>query len=228
LVRIYLVRHGQSTHNAEDDTPHNPDPPLTRLGREQARIAAAALRNEAGDAVALYVSPQRRALETAQAIRDVLRSPTRVCPELCESGGLHEHGGMSREEILAEWPDFLPDPAIRERGWWPVHETEREEATVYARARRALERLRTAHEAGGDTIVVVTHGRFCGVLISTMLGLGPGGYTRFPMENCALSRIDFVPYDEVAPYPRPEGAGPIAVRLRYHNRIDHLPADMVT
>lgn len=227
-MRIYLVRHGQSTHNACDDVPHNPDPPLTDLGRDQAQCAAAALQREAGDAVALYVSPQRRALETASAIRRALGLPARVTPDLCESGGLHEHGGMSREEILAEWPGVELDPRIGPRGWWPATETEAEEATVYARADRALARLRSAHEAAEETIVVVTHGRFCGVLISAMLGIGPSGYTRFPMENCALSRIDFVPYEEVAPYPKPEGAGPVAVRLRYHNRIDHIPADLVT
>jgi len=37
-MRIYPVRHGQSTHNAEDDTPHNPDPPLTRLGPQHSPL----------------------------------------------------------------------------------------------------------------------------------------------------------------------------------------------
>ena len=227
-LRIYLVRHGQSTHNADDDVPHNPDPPLTPLGCEQARLAAAAVRAEVSNAVALYVSPQRRALETAAPLQSALGLPARVLPDLCESGGLFEHGGMSRADILCEWPGVDVDAAIQERGWWPAGEAEAEEATVYARASRVLARLREAHAARRETIVVVTHGRFCGVFISTMLGMAPAGFTRFPMENCALSRIDFVPYVDVAPYPLPPGAGPVAVRLHYHNRIDHIPPEQVT
>lgn len=227
-MRIYLVRHGQSTHNANDDVPHNPDPPLTALGREQARLAAAAVRAEARDAAALYVSPQRRALETAAPLHQALDLPARVLPELCESGGLYEHGGMSRSDILREWPGVDVDAAIQERGWWRPGDQEAEEATVYARALRALARLRESHAARRETIVVVTHGRFCGVFISTMLGMPPAGYTRFPMENCAVTRIDFEVYADVAPYPLPPGASPVAVRLHYHNRIDHIPPEKVT
>lgn len=227
-MRLYLVRHGQSTHNANDDVPHNPDPPLTALGAMQAEMASRAAASEAAGATALYASPMRRALETAAPLQRTLGLPVRVHPDLCESGGLYEHSGMSRTAILREWPIALPSAAISEGGWWPAGEDEAREATVFARAGRVLAMLRAEHAAQQDTIVVVTHGRFCGVLVSALLGMAPGGYTRFPMENCAISRIDFDDYAEVAPYPRPPEAGPVAVRLRYHNRIDHLPADMVT
>jgi broad specificity phosphatase PhoE len=225
-MRIFLVRHGQSTHNINQDA-DNPDPPLTALGEQQAELAARAVAEEVRAPVALYASPQRRALQTAAPLQRALGLPVRVLPDLCESGGLYQHTGMSRDDILREWPATLPDPSITEHGWWTPGETEAQEQTVYARAARVTAHLRTLHEGPQETIVVVTHGRFCGMFISTLLGLGPTGYTRFTMENCALTRIDFDTYHKVAAYPPPVPLE-TAVRLRYHNRISHLPPELVT
>src|SRR5205823_8449306 len=87
-MKIYVVRHGQSTHNANQDIPHNPDPPLTVLGREQAQMTANALWEARLGAVALYASPQRRALETAFALQQALQLAPHILPDLCEAGGL--------------------------------------------------------------------------------------------------------------------------------------------
>lgn len=225
-MKLYLVRHGQSTHNANADH-DNPDPPLTPLGCEQAALAAEAMRSLAPEAVALYASPQRRALQTATPLHNALKLPVRVVPELCESGGLYQHAGMTHSEILREWPHAQPDSHIGEQGWWQAGETEAEEATVYARAARAIALLRVAHEGAQEAVVVVTHGRFCGVFISTLLGLGPAGYTRFPMDNAGITRLDFTPFHKVSAYPPPTPTE-LALRLRYHNRTDHLPEEAIT
>lgn len=225
-MRLYLIRHGQSTHNVGLDA-ENLDPPLTELGQRQAILAAEAVAAEVHTAVALYASPQRRALQTAAPLQKALGLPARILPDLCESGGLYQDAGMSRDAILAEWPGVLPDPGITEAGWWPPGETEADEAVVYARAERVIRYLRACHEGNQETLLVVTHGRFCGVFISTLLGLGRAGYTRFTMENCALTRIDFDPYHRVAAYP-PPAPTETAIRLRYHNRIGHLPSELVT
>lgn len=225
-MKLYLVRHGQSTHNANADH-DNPDPPLTPLGCEQAALAAEAVRALAPEAVALYASPQRRALQTAAPLHEALGLTVRVVPELCESGGLYQHAGLTRSEILREWPHTQPDSRIGEQGWWQAGETEAEEQRVYARAAQAIALLRAAHEGEQETVVVVTHGRFCGVFISTLLRLGPAGYTRFPMDNCGISLLDFVSFHKVGAYPAPTPTE-TAVRLRFHNRTDHLPQGKIT
>ncbi|HZO89014.1 MAG TPA: histidine phosphatase family protein [Chthonomonadaceae bacterium] len=71
-MKIYVIQHGQSTHNANQDVPYNPDSPLTPLGREQAQRTARALQDARLGAVALYASPQCRALETAFALQQAL------------------------------------------------------------------------------------------------------------------------------------------------------------
>ena len=231
-MRIYIVRHGQSTHNANQDVPHNPDPPLTALGREQAKMTACSLREAGIGAVALYASPQRRALETAFALHKALQLVPHVLPDLCEVGGLREHTGMGREDILSEWPCMTLDARITERGWWTGGTREDEEAVFYQRAAEALSRLHARHAQSEDTIIVVTHGRFGSALLSTMLGGGPAGYSRYPFDNCAISRVDYDPHEKVAYGPPPGTVGNEkarqAVRLRFHNQTTHLPPSHIT
>lgn len=233
-MKIYLIRHGQSTHNANDDTPHNPDPPLTRIGRQQAERTAAALRAENLGAVALYASPMRRALETAAFLQAGLEVPTHIVPDLCEAGGLHAHTGLCRAEILREWPEVTLDERIKAEGWWTLGTTEDKEEAVYRRAAQGAALLRERHRADGHTIVVVTHGRFGSVLISTLLEMEPVGYSRFSFHNCGISRVDYDLHADVAAYPPPArltarpGEALEAVRLRFHNRTTHLPPQLLT
>src|SRR5207237_2076798 len=138
----YLNRHGQSTDHANDHIPHNPDPPLTRLGREQAEITASALRSAGLGATILYASPMRRALETASSLQAALSLPTHILPDLCEAGGLHEYAGMCREDIRREWPEFTLDAGITDAGWWTAGTSEDAEEVMYARAAQTLTRLR--------------------------------------------------------------------------------------
>jgi len=225
-MKLYVVRHGQSTHNANQDIPHDPDPPLTQLGREQARITGDALRDAGLNAAALYASPQRRALQTVSALQQALQLAPHILPDLCEAGGLREHSGLYRQEILREWPNATLDDRITDQGWWTGGLTEDDEAVYYQRAARAVGLLRARHGENEDTIIVVTHGRFGSALLSTLLGLGPAGYHRCPLDNCAISRVDFDPHEKVG-YGPPLSPGNderlYAVRLRLHNQTGHLP-----
>ncbi|MCC6730831.1 MAG: histidine phosphatase family protein [Chthonomonadales bacterium] len=232
-MKLYIIRHGQSTHNASADCPPNPDPPLTAIGRRQAELTARALRDPLAGAAALYASPMRRALETARPLQEVLRLPLRVVPSICEAGGLGPHAGMCRQQILDEWPECVLDESVTDQGWWPRVPEETEDA-LYTRARETATILQAAHTAGRHTVAIVTHGRFGSALVSVAIGLRRGGYSRFPFDNCAVTRVDFDLHDEVRAYPPPPGlptnadGRPIAVRVRSHNDTGHLPPDMVT
>ena len=72
-TEVILIRHGDVYDQAEDEV----DPPLGERGREQAGRLAARLERQHVDA--LYSSPLRRALETAQALkREVIVEPRLV------------------------------------------------------------------------------------------------------------------------------------------------------
>jgi broad specificity phosphatase PhoE len=143
-TRVLLVRHGQSEWNAEGRWQGQADPPLTDLGRLQAREAARAL----GTVDAVWASDLQRAVETATIIADQLGvGPVVVDPDLRERDA-GEFSGLTRPEIAARFPGYLDD-GRRPPGWEP------DEALV-ARALRALHAI--AAEVPGGDVLVITHG----------------------------------------------------------------------
>lgn len=143
--RILLVRHGQSTWNAEGRWQGQEDPPLSAIGVRQARAAAAAL--GAFDVVA--TSHLERARATATIIADELGiGPVTIDPDLAErhAGSFQ---GLTRDEIEERFPGYLP-ARRRPEDWEP-------DEAVVERAVAALGRL--AVQAGpGGTVLAVSHG----------------------------------------------------------------------
>lgn len=143
-TRLLLVRHGQSEWNADGRWQGQADPPLTDLGRLQAREAARAL----GTVDAVWASDLQRAVETATIVADHLGvGPVVLDPDLRERDA-GEFSGLTRPEISARWPGYL-EGGRRPPGWEP------DEALV-ARALRALRGI--AGEVPGGDVLVITHG----------------------------------------------------------------------
>ena len=105
---------------------------------------------------------------------------------------------MCRDEILQEWSGVTLDERITASGWWTGGTSEDEEAVFYQRAVQAVSLLRTRHGRQEDTLIVVTHGRFGSALLSVLLEQSPVGYSRYPFDNCGISRIDFDVHEQVA------------------------------
>lgn len=72
VTEIWLVRHADCYR----DMVETEDPPLSALGRDQARRLAARLKG--ANLAAVYTSPYRRAMETAKAISDDLSVDQRL------------------------------------------------------------------------------------------------------------------------------------------------------
>jgi probable phosphoglycerate mutase len=161
-TRVLLVRHGQSEWNAEGRWQGQQDPPLSELGRRQARAAAASL----GAIDAVFASDLQRAAETATIIAtDLGVLPVVVDPGLRERCA-GEWEGLTRAEIERDWPGYLDPPVDAHAGfassgprrppsWEP-------DAEVLARARAALARIHD--EVGDGDVLAVTHGGLIYVL----------------------------------------------------------------
>jgi broad specificity phosphatase PhoE len=232
-MRLILIRHAQSRENAIPDGPEDLDSPLSPLGCEQAQITAELLRGQTPDAAALYASPMLRALQTADYLRAALCLSPRILPDICEAGGPKMPPGASSAEILRDWPSVTLEPTITPSGWWTATESSADEDRYFIRALRAANLFQSRHQQDAGPVIAVTHGRFGSALVSALLGVCPRGYSRFPFDNCGITRIDFDPRDSVAFAPlRPAdldaGGHACAIRLRYHNRTDHLPATHIT
>jgi broad specificity phosphatase PhoE len=97
MSRALFLRHGESAHNAHSGREALADDEgdrLTERGREQARAAAAAL-TEHG-ITRLLSSPQRRAQETAAALRETLGLEIETLPYTHELAA-----GESFEQLVA-------------------------------------------------------------------------------------------------------------------------------
>src|SRR5690242_18456294 len=154
--RVLLVRHGQSEWNALGRWQGQADPPLSELGRAQARSAAHSI----GALDAIYASDLQRAMETATIISSALGiGPVLVDEDLRERDA-GEWSGLTREEIHARYPGYLPDDRHRAfapdggeprrpPGWEP-------DDALLERVLRGVGRI---HETVPDgDVLAVTHG----------------------------------------------------------------------
>ena len=153
---MLLVRHGQSTANAQGIWQGQMDFPLSEEGRRQASLAGTGLSGERFEG--LYSSPLSRAFETAEIIRD----RTGFAGEVVPLGGLSErHGGILEGHTWAEQEHRNPELAekflaLPEEERWPLVGAETDEEVI-ARFEAALESIRVLHPAG-SRLVVVSHG----------------------------------------------------------------------
>ena len=157
MSRIYLIRHEQPELYGRFIG--RTDSPLTTAGRE-----AAAAKLGSVQVAALYVSPLRRARETAEAICCGVQP---VClPELAEIH-LGEWEGLTWQEIEQRWPDT----ACRKVSDWLGVNIPGGEcwADFCARVDRALVQVL----AGPTPAAIVAHMVVNAVLAKRLLGIDP-------------------------------------------------------
>lgn len=206
-MRIHLVRHGETRHNAEQRIQGDHlDDDLNDVGRAQAEALwahYARLRMEGLTVSAVYTSPLRRARSTASRIANALDLPEpRVLHGLREVSWGHHMGklntGSTRtdmERVLTAWE--RGDLEARVLGG----ETPGE---AWARALPELAPLMPKHER--DDIVLVAHGRMNKILLSGLLHGHLHHMERYPQANASISVLD----------------GPDPWRLLASNQTGHL------
>ena len=146
--RIILVRHGESEGNRDRTFTQNVDVPLTERGRAQARAAGTRIWARFAPARVL-ASPFARARETAEIIAAQRGCPVTFDDAFCEQS----FGAFAGQPYTA----MLSDAAFHEGPRWAWRPPGGESiADVYARAVPAFERL--ARAAGGEDVVLVSHG----------------------------------------------------------------------
>ncbi|MGH9026641.1 MAG: histidine phosphatase family protein, partial [Acidimicrobiia bacterium] len=143
MTRLLLVRHGQSTWNADGRWQGQADPPLSPLGETQASVAAGSL--PALDAI--FTSDLIRAVRTAEILGAGAGLTPQLEPRLRERHA-GEWTGLTRAEIEERWPGYLGDHR-RPPGY-------EDDALLLARALEALDAVADALPAG--TVGAISHG----------------------------------------------------------------------
>jgi probable phosphoglycerate mutase len=158
-VDLVLVRHALPFRIEESDGPA--DPELTELGHRQADAVAEWLAVEEFDAI--YSSPLRRAIQTAEHIAKRTGHEILICDDIREyDAGLNAY--IPYEELKAN----------RDEHWQALAEDRLEDlapegAGFRKRVSAAVEEIIAAHS--GQRVIAVAHGGAINVALAEVLGL---------------------------------------------------------
>ncbi len=204
-MQLYLVRHGQTSWNAEQRAQGHTDISLDAEGMDQARLLGARFQGKHIDRV--LCSDLDRARMTAQPIADA-------------TGALLEETPLLRERGFGDWEgEFFKDIA----NWWPALEAMQNAdrlqlrppngesfEDVWHRLTPIIQDLRTDH---GKT-VIVSHGGTCGLMLARLIRGNLETSRAFRFSNTSVTRLDR----------RAEGL----FMIQYYNDISHLNTGALT
>ncbi|HTL90581.1 MAG TPA: histidine phosphatase family protein [Leptolyngbya sp.] len=191
-TRVILVRHGESSYNAERRVQGHIDlSTLTETGETMATQVATALQDIQFDAV--YSSPLQRAKRTAELIVSGLtNSPAIQTTDDLKEISLPLWEGLLFTEVEQNYPelyqDWLTQPhklkmTLPDRtDFYPV-------PALYEQAQRFWRSTIAQH--ADQTILIVGHSGINRSLINSAIGLQPADYQRFHLSNCGISILNF-------------------------------------
>jgi broad specificity phosphatase PhoE len=186
-VRLFLVRHGETDSNQQGLALGRANVPLNETGLRQARLVADRLAAE--PVIAVYTSPLRRTMETAEAIADRHGLGVRPEPGLIEMD-IGEMDGLKPTDIRDRYPGFLErwmgadGPMERMPGGERL-------ADVAERASETLGRLAEQHQ--GESVVAVTHNFVLLTLTAQVLGIEIAHFRRLRHSLAATTLLDVQP-----------------------------------
>ena len=185
-LRVFVIRHGESTWVRERRFAGSRDVPLTDTGRRQCAAVARAL--AATGVAAVYASPLERARASAEVIAEPHRLPVRIVPAFAEIAfGAWE--GLTRDEIRARFPEGWEQWRSAPHLCAPLGgETV---SKVAERVGAGLTELQQAH--ADQTIVLVSHSIVMRVMVLAALGLGLDRLWTVDAAPAGITEIEYEP-----------------------------------
>jgi 2,3-bisphosphoglycerate-dependent phosphoglycerate mutase len=183
-LELLLIRHGQSEAYVEGVpfrlTGGQGDPPLSALGRAQARKVSDRL---AGARIgAIYVTTLCRTAQTAAPLAERLGLAPLVEPDLREVHLGEWEGGLYRK-MVAEFHPIAQRMFAEER--WDVIPGAESLESFDGRVRAAIGRLAAGHP--GQRVAVFTHGGVIGQALALASGSRPFAFNT--ADNTSISRL---------------------------------------
>ena len=183
MTEIILARHGETEWNVEEVFRGRIDIKLNETGIKQAELLAEYLSKRKIDAI--YSSPLKRAVKTAETIAGYHKLDVEIAPGLIDFDCGKWHGLLRQEvkdkykELYAEWtknPHQVRMPAgeslndVRERAMSVVGD-------VIAKYK--------------GTVVLVAHRVVNKVLICALLGLDNSHFWNIRQDNCGITTFSY-------------------------------------
>ncbi len=182
-MELILIRHGETRWNRERRTQGFSDIELTEKGLKQAQKLAESLTTRKIDAI--YSSPLKRALKTAETIAEPQGLTVQLFPELMElnqgdiEGITFQELRTKYKELLKEW---LENPANLKM---PNGESMKE---LQDRGWKAITRIFEAHKEG--TVAAVSHNLCIITILCKVLNLELSNFRHIRQNNSAINIIE--------------------------------------
>ena len=190
-TRAIIVRHGQSTYNAQKIIQGRCDKSvLTDKGVIDAQQLGKVLSVVKIDA--FYCSPLQRAKKTAETIRSSLTNPPTLQPtEQLMEIDLPLWEEMKKDEVRSkfaddyrQWKDNPQDfkMIVAGKEHYPVH-------SLYQQAQNFWQAAIAKHQ--GETILIVAHNGINRCLIMSAIGISVDRYHSIQQSNCCINILNF-------------------------------------
>lgn len=177
-MKIYLIRHGETTGDIEDRFGGDYDDHLTENGKAQAQELAKQLQRK--EIEIIFSSPRIRAKETAEEVKKVLNVPVEVVDDLRERNNYGVLSGLTKEEAKEKHPiDF--EKISKDKTYHDVSNSESYEEIKERAIKVFNEILLKDHK----TIAIISHGGIISTYVREVLAEGKN----IKLGDCAILEI---------------------------------------
>ena len=188
-MRLLLVRHAESLGNREGRLQGRREFPLTERGRHQAESLAA--RAAALSVAALYASPIRRAMGTAEPIAARAALEVKVEPRLQEYDFGEELSGLAWQEIREKRPELV-QALLGDQAEFPSYPGEEGREEFRQRVCDAMWEIAQTYERE-EVVMVVTHAGPIALFLLEVLGRPYRRPIPFTIDNASITTIESNP-----------------------------------
>jgi len=184
MTEIILARHGETEWNVAEIFRGRTDVELNETGIRQAKLLAEYLSKVKIDAI--YSSPLKRALETAEIIASYHKLDVDIAPDLTDFN-FGKWQGLSHQEVKGKYKklytEWINHP---DRVKMPAGESLED---VRKRATRVVARVIARY---AETVVLVSHRVVNKVLICALLGLDNSHFWNIKLDTCGITIFTYV------------------------------------
>ncbi|MGI0482606.1 histidine phosphatase family protein [Geminocystis sp. CENA526] len=209
-TRVIIVRHGQSSYNAQKMIQGRcNESVITEKGEQQANLLGNALKSIEFDG--FYCSPLQRAHKTAQIIQELNdHNPNLIVAEKLREINLPIWEKWKKEDVKREYPEeyrlWKEKPhelkmTVEGKDFYPVLD-------LYRQAQEFWQEIIPQHH--NQTILITAHNGINRCLILTALGMSASYYHTIQQSNCCINVLNF------------SGNFGDAVQLESLNQTSHL------
>lgn len=175
-MKIYLIRHGQTTGDIEDRFGGDYDDHLTELGQAQAKELTIKLHDLGIERI--YHSPRIRAVETARIVNETTGIPLKEDKDLRERNAYGILTGKIKSEAKEKYPKLieeLKNPKATIEGAEPYSEFKSRVTNVFNKL------AQVEH----DSIAIITHGGVISCFLREVIGR-----ERKTLNDCAIIEVE--------------------------------------